>query len=158
MTMKLHRCTYKSEAGAALITALIFLVIMTLLALTSMNTTTLEEKMAANSQEINRVFQAAETGLARAYNDDAAFNTSHTTATPYWPAATDIGPPDDSYNATMRYKAVFVQATKPPREAMFEVGTAQAYHFDFEANASAQSGTAQTLNQGAYQIGPSGVN
>ena len=154
MTMKLHHCTYKSEAGAALITALIFLVIMTLLALTSMNTTTLEEKMAANSQEINRVFQAAETGLARAYTDDLAFNTSNTTATPYAPAAANIG----SYNATLSYTAVFVQATKPPREAMFEVGTAQAYHFDFTAQANAESGTAQTLNQGAYQIGPSGVN
>ena len=152
LTIRYHNP--ESQSGAALITALIFLVIMTMLALTSLSTTTLEEKMAANSQETNRVFQAAESGLARAYNDDAAFNTSNTATTPYTPTATTIG----DYNATLSYTAIYIQATKPPRLAMFEVGTTQAYHFDLSAEASTPAATTTTLNQGAFQIGPAGVN
>ena len=141
----------KSQSGAALITAM---VLLTLLALTSMTTTTLEEKMATNSQEINRVFQAAETGLARSYNDDNAFSTSNTVDSPYTPSATTIG----DYGVTMNYTAAFVQSTIPPRVAMFEVGEAKAYHFRFNANATAASGTETNLGQGAFQIGPAGVN
>lgn len=153
-TMTLRYRNPGSQSGAALITTLIFLVIMTMLALASMTTTTLEEKMAANSQETNRVFQAAESGLARAYNDDAAFNTSNTAASPYSPTAATIG----DYYATLSYTSIYIQATKPPRQAMFEVGTTQAYHFDLSAQASTPGATTTTLNQGAYQIGPAGIN
>lgn len=143
-----------SQSGAALITALVFLVIMTMLAVTSLTTATLEERMAANSQETNRVFQAAETGLARAYNDNAAFNTSNTAANPYAPPADTIG---QGYAATLAYRAIFIQATRPPRLAMFEVGRARAYHFDLAARASTPAATT-TLHQGAFQIGPAPVD
>ncbi|MFT4563856.1 MAG: Tfp pilus assembly protein PilX, partial [Gammaproteobacteria bacterium] len=40
----------RAERGAALVTALVLLTVVTMLAITSMGTNTLEEKMAANSQ------------------------------------------------------------------------------------------------------------
>lgn len=51
------------QQGVALVISLIMLLLMTLLAVGSMNTTLLEEKMAGNYKDRNLAFQAAEAGL-----------------------------------------------------------------------------------------------
>jgi type IV pilus assembly protein PilX len=56
------------ERGFVLVMALVFLMILTIIGLTAMSTTSLEEKMAGNSKEKNLAFQAAETGLLGAEN------------------------------------------------------------------------------------------
>ncbi len=53
------------QQGAALIVALIMLVLMTLVGVTAMQVTTVQEKMVANSRDLNVAFQAAETALLR---------------------------------------------------------------------------------------------
>lgn len=57
---------YCRQNGAVLITSLILLLIMTMLAITTMRTATMEETMARNSAFSNRAFQAAESALAAA--------------------------------------------------------------------------------------------
>ncbi len=52
-----------AQSGAALIVALILLVIMTLLGLSSVRTVALEERMTANTYDRSLSFQAAEAGL-----------------------------------------------------------------------------------------------
>jgi type IV pilus assembly protein PilX len=52
-----------SQQGAALITGLIFMVVLTLLAVAAMRTTSLDEKMAANALNQDAAFQAAEAAL-----------------------------------------------------------------------------------------------
>jgi type IV pilus assembly protein PilX len=59
----------RGQRGAVLIVSLILLVVLTLLGVSVMNMTQLEERMASNSQEVVQAFQSAETGLQRAYND-----------------------------------------------------------------------------------------
>lgn len=61
MTMKLYHSS--KQQGVALVISLIMLLLMTLLAVSSMNTTVLEEKMAGNYKDRNMAFQAAEAGL-----------------------------------------------------------------------------------------------
>lgn len=51
------------QQGVALVISLIILLLITLLAISSMNTTVLEEKMAGNYKDRNIAFQAAEAGL-----------------------------------------------------------------------------------------------
>jgi len=51
------------QAGVALITGLIFMVVLTLLALAAMRTTTLEERMSGNARDRDLAFQAAEAAL-----------------------------------------------------------------------------------------------
>lgn len=53
----------RRQAGAALVTGLIFMVILTLLAIAAMRTTTLEELMARNARDRDLAFQAAEAAL-----------------------------------------------------------------------------------------------
>lgn len=51
------------EKGAALVVSLILLLIMTIIGVTSLRTTTLEEKMAGNMRDKSLAFQAAEAAL-----------------------------------------------------------------------------------------------
>ncbi len=54
------------QRGAALVVGLLLLLVLTLLAISGMNTASLELVMAGNLQYQQNAFQAAETGLARA--------------------------------------------------------------------------------------------
>ncbi|MHB1215026.1 MAG: pilus assembly PilX family protein [Thiobacillus sp.] len=60
---KLHSTPRRHQAGMALITGLIFMVVLTLLAIAAMRTTTLEELMARNARDRDLAFQAAEAAL-----------------------------------------------------------------------------------------------
>lgn len=53
------------QQGAALIVSLIMLLLMTLVGVTAMQVTTVQEKMVSNSRDLNVAFQAAETALKR---------------------------------------------------------------------------------------------
>jgi len=51
------------QTGAALIVSLVLLLIMTVLGVTAMRTTTLQERMAGNLRDNNLAFQDAEAAL-----------------------------------------------------------------------------------------------
>lgn len=51
------------QRGTALIMALVFLVLLTILGLKAMDTTSLEEKMTSNTKDKNVAFESAETAL-----------------------------------------------------------------------------------------------
>jgi type IV pilus assembly protein PilX len=148
-----------SQNGAALITALIMLVILTLLGLSSISTATMEERMAANAQEINRAFQAASTGLEIVFSDETAFDTSLTIASDgtandkYIKSDTTIGGTGTyAYNANASYNSVFRQMTVPPRGSGWDSSYGY-YHFQLSSTGSTDSGASSTVNAGAYQIG-----
>ena len=58
--------TAAHQSGAVLIISLIMLLLLTLIGTTSMQSTSLEEKMAGNMRDKNLAFQAAESALAAA--------------------------------------------------------------------------------------------
>jgi len=55
--------TPTSQHGAALITGLIFLVVLTLISLSAIKSTSLEERMAGNARDQDVAFEAAEAGI-----------------------------------------------------------------------------------------------
>jgi type IV pilus assembly protein PilX len=59
----------RRQHGAVLIVALLFLVILTILGLTAMSGTTMEERMSGNTRDANIAFQAAEAALRDARRD-----------------------------------------------------------------------------------------
>lgn len=61
------------ERGATLIVSLIVLLVLTLIGVAGMNTSVMQERMAVNSQNSNRAFQAAESTV-RALMDDVYDN------------------------------------------------------------------------------------
>jgi len=142
------KITIPKQQGAALITALMFLIILTMLAVTSMGTNTLEERMASNSTEMNRSFQAAEAGLALMKNDPTAYDITSGVTT----STTDntFGKNND---VSIVYSTTYQQSTKTSRGST-PSDTGNAYHhFDFTSTATA-GGVVSVLHSGAYKEGP----
>ena len=167
-TIKLNA---NKQNGAVLMTALIMLVLLTMLGLSSMNTTTMEEKMASNTQLINRAFQAAATGIEIAYNDSNAFDTRLTkasdgTASDAYKDKYDSsigGSGSHSYDAVADYNSVFIQDTVPPRGSGWDSQYA-FYYFDLSAtgcvvvddtdtDCNTTAIVTHSQHQGAYQVG-----
>lgn len=74
------RISPQKQNGAALVVGLILLVVITVLAISGMNTATTELAMARNDQNYENAFQAAETGLAAALGQ-VGFTMTTTTIT-----------------------------------------------------------------------------
>ncbi len=68
-TMTMHQRPYpapRAQRGMALIISLLFLLVLTMLGMTSMQTTTMQERMAGNVRDRNVALQAAEAALRTA--------------------------------------------------------------------------------------------
>ena len=59
----------RQQTGAALITGLIFMVVLTLVAMAGMRTTLMEQRMATNARNRDTAFQAAEAALRKGIAD-----------------------------------------------------------------------------------------
>ncbi|MEM7469098.1 MAG: PilX N-terminal domain-containing pilus assembly protein [Pseudomonadota bacterium] len=155
----------RNQSGAALVTALVLLTIMTVLAITSMSTNTLEEKMAANAQEMNRAFQLAESGLQIALADGNAFDYTNLVNdqgtfdkaddvydyTPVPLDETDLG---TSYEADITYRAWFREEKNTIARGRrgWDVGKVY-FFFDLQSTGNTRA-TSATVSAGAYQVGP----
>lgn len=155
-----------TQHGAALVTALVLLTILTILAVSAMTTNTLEERMAANYQEAIRAFQAGDSGVALAEDNDGVYNASNTrddNGTPFnfdddsfvfdtnWQNVLD-----NDYTAEVRYWAVSRGARAPGRSSasarQWGTGTA-VYDFDVTVVARSPGGVERTYETGFFQVG-----
>jgi type IV pilus assembly protein PilX len=139
----------RRQSGAVLIVAMILLVVLTLLGVTAMNTTSLEEKMASNTQEQVHAFQAAETGISQAFSDNAAYNIAGTCGGGGVVSTDFAGSAND-----LTYCSNFMGFSSPPPGSLFSATSFQAAHFNFRSTGNSGSNVAATLNGGAYQIAP----
>lgn len=131
------------QHGAVLIVSMVLLLILTLLGVSMMNSTKLEERMAANTQESTQAFQSAETGLSQGYDDTAAWdlNTSANQG------ATAI--PGSTRNETTEYTVNYIATTGPP--SGYDVTQFQTAHFDFQSIGKNPT-YSTTLHGGGYQV------
>ena len=138
------------QRGAVLIVSLVLLVALTLLGISTMNTTQLGEKMAANSQQMAHAFQAAETALSQGFNNSAAWAGAFG-GTYDQPLASISGSTDEA-----AYAADFLGWSPPPLGSLYSSTTFQAGHFNFRSTGTTNiaSSVATTVNGGAYQIAP----
>ncbi len=104
------------QHGVALVMALVFLLLLTILGVAALNTTSLEEKMANNVKDRNLAFQSAESALAVAENwvytqigkpvfPNTSIGlytpvTSDTVATPNWDSVSWLGNSVVTYPST----------------------------------------------------------
>lgn len=151
----------KRQSGTVLVVAMVILLVLTLLGVTALNTTTLEEKMAANHQETKRAFQAAESGLTTAFDDpDTFFDITAVNGVEGNTGV--IG--GTGANITARY----IGRSPPPVGSLYSAEDFEAIHFETEAIAASRAtdpggGVPLTLDPdaartelvgGAFQIGP----
>lgn len=150
---KTLRFDRQRQTGAALVVSLLLLVVITVLAISGMNTATTELAMARNDQAYEDAFQAAETGLATALSQ-GRFETTTLSSVPvniseYQKVATEIQ---------------FEDSTLVPDMA-FSLGVGSgiaAYHFIATSEATVmrdakkptERDSAATHTQAFYIVGP----
>lgn len=143
------------QQGAALVVGLLMLVIITVLAVSGMNTATTELAMARNDQNYENAFQAAETGLEQALSQ-ASFST---TAGPV-----ALTTPSISAHESVAAEILYEDSTIVPDKA-FSLGSGSgiaAYHFLATATASSLRAPGSTTDrdssavhtQAFYVVGP----
>ena len=146
----------KRQDGAALVVGLILLVVVTVLAISGMNTATTELAIARNDQSYENAFQAAETGIETALSQGRFDTLADTTLQ-------NIAVPSRA-NDTVTAVIAFETSTLVPDRA-FSLGVGSgiaAYHFT--ATATAESDMAAGLEtdrdasavhrQSFYVVGP----
>lgn len=143
----------RTQQGAALVVGLILLVVITVLAISGMNTATTELAMARNDQNYENAFQAAETGLETALSQ-GAFNTL---------AGASVTQTISTYESVTA-QIQFEDTTLVPDRA-FSLGAGSgiaAYHFLATATAESRRSPGETTDrdstavhtQAFYIVGP----
>ena len=143
----------QAQQGAVLIVGLLLLVVITILAVSGMNTATTGLAMARNDQNYENAFQAAETGLEAALSQ-GRFNTIANTS------LTQTIATHESYTATIEFE----DSTLVPDRA-FSLGAGSgiaAYHFLATSQAASRRAPGSTTDrdstavhtQAFYVVGP----
>ena len=146
--------SHKKQQGAALVVGLMLLVVITVLAISGMNTATTELALVRNDQASETAFQAAETGLATALSRGQFVTAGGATAMTQTPTS----------NQNIATTIQFEDSTMVPDRA-FSLGVGSgiaAYHFlatsqaDFlrDPGNTTDRDSSATHTQAFYIVGP----
>jgi len=156
------------QQGAALVVGMILLLVLTLLAISGMNTATLELQMAGNAQYGQNAFQIAETGIERimlsgSYNTNGDFVLNSNPPSAPDPDGGTGGEGDtvdtsiDSFEAVMSHNQDNGTTDIPDGGFSMGVGTGfKAYHFDVTSTGASARGARSTHIQSFYIKGQAG--
>ncbi len=133
------------QRGMALIMALVILLILTILGVTAMTTSSLEEKMSGNIQEQTKAFEAAESGIAAVLLDPNAYTLS---GVPYAPSAYQYGPGKATVTVTFRRFSEASRATG----AIFSKNDFQDAHFEIRSEGTTVTNAKSVNLTGIRQI------
>ena len=128
--------TGRHQRGTALIMSLVILMILTILGVTAMGTATLEERMAGNTQELNKAFQAAESA--------GSLDLNVATTNDFTYAAS---------NSSASVTTEFVEFT-PPKRGSGHGSNVEAANFDQSSTGLTGAGAKAVVHQGVAQIVP----
>ena len=147
--MKTSLQTAKRQQGAALIVGLVMMMVLTVLAVSTMNSSTMELTMATNNQERNNAFQAAESTI-----DVAIARRDWNTTTPTPTGTLSFGGYGTGTGSTACQTTTFV----PDRSFSMGVGTGgvEAFHFDITAQGNSTRNAISFHTQSFYVVGPGG--
>jgi type IV pilus assembly protein PilX len=144
----LHR--QRAQRGATLIITLVMLVLVTLVAVSTIRTSTMDEKMAGNSRDRDKAFQAAEAAVQKCLAEIKAGAPSGTlltpaasTATPHWEVAANWG------NGNSVAKTVDASLASQPR-CMFEALGAGTGSYRVTGRAEGGSSRTEVMLQATY--------
>lgn len=144
MNMRRYR-----QRGAALVVGLLLLLILTLLAISGMNTATTELTMAGNEQYQARAFQAAETGIELVINA-GTFDPNPAPPTPAITPFPDPDPLTDDDSVTTR---TFARGSSGPPPG-YSFGTFASEHFEIESAGQSLRNASSTHTQGLFLVAP----
>jgi type IV pilus assembly protein PilX len=142
----------RKQEGAALVVSLIILLVMTLIGVSSMSTSLLQEKMASNAQSSNITFQAAESAVGMLVRDiveagdQSDLNEAMGAANGIGSLnVVDLEDPRVSTSYQVTYLGVVTLSSGGSLDADESSTTLQAQRFDVASTASIDATGAQTV-------------
>lgn len=164
-------CLPGRQAGVALVVALVILLVLTVIGVSAIMTTSMEGKMSGSMQELNRAFQAAETGTA-VYFSNITTGAASLPGTTTGAAAVDpVRNVYSSYNASYDLLVNYRSSTNingttrcestagstasrfNQRSHVSSANVGRIYHFDIQSVGQANIGARVTLTQGLCRMG-----
>lgn len=140
------------QRGASLVIGLVLLLVLSILAVSTMSSATFGLTMAGNAQYSESAFQMAETGVEVAINS-GPFNDQVPTAV----AATDVTDLDGAEIGTYDANAAFQQCTGIEGfSESIDGDSYKAYHFQIISNGTSFRGAQSTNQQEFFLVGPNG--
>ncbi len=155
-----HR--YSRQKGAVLLVSLIFLILLTIIGVTAMQTTTLQERMAGNTRDLNLAFQASEAALrggeAWLPANTATAEAAGTLPDPTWDGAASPAPQGslagfNIVNGVQIYAGDPVFHAGSPQRVRIGIGLPAQYRFIYPVTARGVggTGTAVTIVQSMFE-------
>lgn len=143
----------KCQQGAALVVGLLLLVVITVLAISGMNTAATELAMARNDQAYEDAFQAAETGLTNALSQGLYNTNANSSLQTNVNSNTNITTTIQFEDSTMVPDAAFSLGVGSGIAAYHFLATSQA-EFKRDPNGTTDRDSAATHTQAFYVVGP----
>ena len=148
----MKRTNVRGQRGAALVVGLILLVVITVLAISGMNTATLELQMAGNAQYSESAFQASETGIETALREAKVLGVNTANVDPEKTVAMP-GSTIDKYKILTRHTPENGVTKVPSGGYSMGVGKGfSAYHFDVTSTGTSSRASTETHVQGFYVV------
>jgi len=156
MTRNRYNPPLRAERGAALVTALLLLVILTILGISGIVTATLELQMAGNTQYQERAFQAAEHAIevAMISPDLSTLNTITAPGAPACSPNCAVPESGDAFDYQVYYDTT--AGGTPVIGGGYSLGAGlEAYHFMVDSAGESARGATSEHTQSFYIVGPS---
>lgn len=151
-----HAASARRQGGAALVVGMILLMVLTLLAISGMNSATLELQMAGNAQFSENSFQASETGVEEALRDARLLGVTTVDIDPA------VVPKRTEFVAGSKTDSFTIQTLHDPDNGVtkvpsggFSMGVGKgfsAYHFDVTSTSASARSATQTHVQSFYVV------
>ena len=154
MTLNTKNFSYRNnQQGAALVVGLMLLVVITVLAISGMNTATTELAMARNDQAYEDAFQAAETGIATALSQGQFVTAGSTALAQTISSYQSIDTTIQFEDSTLVPDKAFSLGVGSGISAYHFIATSQAAYRRDPGNVTDRDSTA-THSQAFYVVGP----
>lgn len=155
------------QRGAVLVVSLLMLLVMTLIGITGVQVTSLEEKMAGNTRDRNMAFQAAEAGLRAAEGVIATQVQNESLATfeatfaghPYYAAgstiATDVlSGESESWGTAVAYTGSLEGVSEVPKYIIERLASSDPKKHYFRITSRGKGGTTNAIVvlQSVYEV------
>lgn len=142
------------QNGVALFATMIILFVITIMATSSIGVTSLEQTMAMNAQAENMAFQASESAINAALDNDAVLLQAINSSPGNWPTL-DVDLNDTNITSTAEVKHMGTSYASGFSIGL-ESGMFGAYRFEVVGTGSVGAINVQSeTTQGVYKIAPS---
>lgn len=144
-TPRTDRIGAHRQRGTALVLSLVILVILTILGVTALSTSSLEEKMAGSMQEVTKAFEAAESGVESALATPGVMNLNA--------ATTNSFTYNSGQSGTADVTTTLIEFSPPKRGSGYS-SQYRAANFSLSSKGTTTSNARVTIDQGVGQIMP----